>query len=165
MGRQWAQAGAGGGDSSCLLHPGWSQGSKRDESAVWAGQPGLAPPPPLSLAGQSACPWVPQCREGRAASSWPGGQAVLAPPAEDVLESYENPPPIVLPSEGFQVDLEADGLDDSIYQHLLYVRHFLWGLRSKPSPSGGPPQPEGLEVPLTAGWIQRLAAGPGEERE
>lgn len=71
------------------------------------------------------------------------------------------------------MDLEADGLDDSIYQHLLYVRHFLWGLRSKPSPSGGPPQPEGLEVPashwsvalaLTAGWIQRLAAGPGGER-
>ncbi|KAM5213649.1 ras-associating and dilute domain-containing protein isoform 3-T5 [Hipposideros larvatus] len=67
--------------------------------------------------------------------------------SDDVLESYENPPPIVLPSEGFQVDLEADGLDDSIYQHLLYVRHFLWGLRSKPSPSGGPPQPEGLEAP------------------
>ncbi|XP_023603687.1 ras-associating and dilute domain-containing protein, partial [Myotis lucifugus] len=57
--------------------------------------------------------------------------------SEDVLESYENPPPIVLPSEGFQVDLEADCPDDSIYQHLLYLRHFLWGLRSKPGARGG----------------------------
>lgn len=65
--------------------------------------------------------------------------------SEDVLESYENPPPIVLPSEGFQVDLEADCPDDSIYQHLLYVRHFLWGLRNKPSASGGAPQPQVLE--------------------
>ncbi|XP_015420636.1 PREDICTED: uncharacterized protein LOC102762072 [Myotis davidii] len=51
--------------------------------------------------------------------------------SEDVLESYENPPPIVLPSEGFQVDLEADCPDDSVYQHLLYLRHFLWGLRPR----------------------------------
>lgn len=96
------------------------------------------------------------------------------PPTDDVLESYENPPPIVLPSEGFQVDLEADSLDDSIYQHLLYVRHFLWGLRSKPSPCGGPPEPEGLAAPVsrrsvalafTVGWVQRLAAGPVEEWE
>ncbi|CAK6446403.1 unnamed protein product [Pipistrellus nathusii] len=67
--------------------------------------------------------------------------------AEDVLESYENPPPIVLPSEGFWVDLEADCPDDSIYQHLLHVRHFLWGLRNKPQPQGlegqHPPTPEG----------------------
>lgn len=67
--------------------------------------------------------------------------------SEDVLESYENPPPIVLPSEGFQVDLEADCPDDSIYQHLLYLRHFLWGLRSKSSPSDGTPQPQGLKGP------------------
>lgn len=73
------------------------------------------------------------------------------PPIEEVLESYENPPPIVLPSEGFQVDLEADCLDDSIYQHLLYIRHFLWSLRSKPSPSGGSSQLGGLEVPGAAG--------------
>ncbi|XP_008579584.1 PREDICTED: ras-associating and dilute domain-containing protein [Galeopterus variegatus] len=64
---------------------------------------------------------------------------------QDVLESYENPPPIVLPSEGFQVDLEADCLDDRIYQHILYIRHFLWSLRSKASPGGGPAQPECLE--------------------
>uniref|UniRef100_A0A4X1TLA0 Rap associating with DIL domain n=2 Tax=Sus scrofa TaxID=9823 RepID=A0A4X1TLA0_PIG len=62
--------------------------------------------------------------------------------SDEVLESYENPPPIVLPSEGFQVDLDADRLDDSIYQHLLYIRHFLWSLRSKPSASGGPAPPE-----------------------
>ncbi|KAM5300963.1 ras-associating and dilute domain-containing protein isoform 3-T3 [Glossophaga mutica] len=67
--------------------------------------------------------------------------------SEDVLESYENPPPIVLPSEGFQVDLEADCLDDGIYQHLLYLRHFLWGLQSKSSPGAGTPQPQGPEGP------------------
>ncbi|XP_023510955.2 ras-associating and dilute domain-containing protein isoform X1 [Equus caballus] len=82
-------------------------------------------------------------------SAWePGAQdSADAFKSEDVLESYENPPPIVLPSEGFQVDLEADCPDDSIYQHLLYIRHFLWSLRSKPGPGGGPPQPEGLEGP------------------
>lgn len=82
--------------------------------------------------------------DGQEVWSWPAGHAV-PPPAEEVLESYENPPPIVLPSEGFQVDLETDCLDDSIYQHLLYIRHFLWSLR-KPSPVGGPAQPE-CEVP------------------
>ncbi|XP_017750401.1 PREDICTED: ras-associating and dilute domain-containing protein isoform X3 [Rhinopithecus bieti] len=79
-------------------------------------------------------------------STWePGAQdSPEAFRSEDVLESYENPPPIVLPSEGFQVDLEADCLDDSIYQHLLYIRHFLWGLRSRASPGSpgsGAPQP------------------------
>uniref|UniRef100_A0A8D2JNR7 Ras-associating and dilute domain-containing protein n=1 Tax=Sciurus vulgaris TaxID=55149 RepID=A0A8D2JNR7_SCIVU len=64
--------------------------------------------------------------------------------AEDVLESYENPPPIVLPSEGFQVDLEADCPHDSVYQHLLYVRHFLWGLRPG-SPGSAAAQAAGLE--------------------
>ncbi|XP_053412860.1 ras-associating and dilute domain-containing protein isoform X2 [Nycticebus coucang] len=81
------------------------------------------------------------------ASTWePGARdSPAAFKSEDVLESYENPPPIVLPSEGFQVDLEADCLDDSIYQHLLYIRHFLWSLRSKASPGSGPAQPEGPE--------------------
>ncbi|XP_063671279.1 ras-associating and dilute domain-containing protein isoform X4 [Pan troglodytes] len=75
-------------------------------------------------------------------SAWePGAQdSPEAFRSEDVLESYENPPPIVLPSDGFQVDLEADCLDDSIYQHLLYIRHFLWGLRSRASP-GSPGRP------------------------
>ncbi|XP_045317306.1 ras-associating and dilute domain-containing protein isoform X3 [Leopardus geoffroyi] len=67
--------------------------------------------------------------------------------SEDVLESYENPPPIVLPSEGFQVNLEADCPDAGVYQQLLYLRHFLWSLRSKPSPGAGPPQPGCLEGP------------------
>lgn len=66
--------------------------------------------------------------------------------ADDILESYENPPPIVLPSQGFQVDLEADCVEDSIYQHLLYIRHFLWGLRGQASPDSGPAPPESIEV-------------------
>ncbi|XP_062035919.1 ras-associating and dilute domain-containing protein [Lepus europaeus] len=70
---------------------------------------------------------------------------------EDVLESYEHPPPIVLPSEGFQVDLDADCLDDSIYRHLLYIRHFLWGLRSQAGSGGNatwPAHGEGVH-PIT----------------
>ncbi|KTF73207.1 hypothetical protein cypCar_00028188 [Cyprinus carpio] len=55
----------------------------------------------------------------------------------DLLESFENHPPIVLPSAGFKVDLESDSVEDSIYRQLLYVRHFLWGLRSKSHPSNG----------------------------
>ncbi|XP_014441444.1 ras-associating and dilute domain-containing protein isoform X1 [Tupaia chinensis] len=80
-------------------------------------------------------------------SAWePGAQDCPAAfQSEDILESYENPPPIVLPSEGFQVDLEADCPDDGVYQHLLYIRHYLWSLRSKASPGCGPVQPECLE--------------------
>uniref|UniRef100_A0A8C6QT01 Ras-associating and dilute domain-containing protein n=1 Tax=Nannospalax galili TaxID=1026970 RepID=A0A8C6QT01_NANGA len=80
-------------------------------------------------------------------SAWePGAQdSPEAFQSEEVLESYENPPPIVLPSEGFQVDLEADCLDESIYQHLLYTRHFLWGLRGQASPGSGPAQTEVIE--------------------
>ncbi|XP_072319090.1 ras-associating and dilute domain-containing protein isoform X2 [Eucyclogobius newberryi] len=49
----------------------------------------------------------------------------------DLLESFENHPPIVLPSAGFRVDLDSDCVEDSIYRQLLYIRHFLWGLRTK----------------------------------
>nr|XP_057931304.1 ras-associating and dilute domain-containing protein isoform X2 [Doryrhamphus excisus] len=49
----------------------------------------------------------------------------------DLLESFENHPPIVLPSGGFSVDLDGERVEDSIYRQLLYVRHFLWGLRAK----------------------------------
>ncbi|KAK2507702.1 hypothetical protein MC885_019024 [Smutsia gigantea] len=63
------------------------------------------------------------------------------PSSQDVLESYENPPPIVWLSQGFQVDLEADCLDDSIYQHLLYIRQVLWGLQRRPSPRPVPHHP------------------------
>ncbi|KAL0608139.1 Ras-associating and dilute domain-containing protein [Plecturocebus cupreus] len=95
-------------------------------------------------------------------STWePGAQdSPNAFRSEDVLESYENPPPIVLPSESFQVDLEADCLDDSIYQHLLYIRHFLWGLRSRARPGGpgsGPPEPacpEGVHHTVPEGHLE-----------
>ncbi|KAK2918734.1 ras-associating and dilute domain-containing protein isoform X2 [Channa argus] len=49
----------------------------------------------------------------------------------DLLESFENHPPIVLPSSGFRVDLDSDCIEDSIYRQLLYIRHYLWGLRTK----------------------------------
>ncbi|KAI6076517.1 Ras-associating and dilute domain-containing protein [Aix galericulata] len=55
---------------------------------------------------------------------------------EGMLESFDNHPPIILPSGGFKVDLEVETLDDNIYRHLLYIRHFLWSLQSK-SPHGG----------------------------
>ncbi|XP_060116854.1 ras-associating and dilute domain-containing protein [Heteronotia binoei] len=58
---------------------------------------------------------------------------------DDILESFDNHPPIVLPSGGFKVDLEVEHLDDNIYRHLLYIRHFLWSLRSKsPHPNDTP---------------------------
>uniref|UniRef100_A0A3Q4GQY5 Ras-associating and dilute domain-containing protein n=1 Tax=Neolamprologus brichardi TaxID=32507 RepID=A0A3Q4GQY5_NEOBR len=49
----------------------------------------------------------------------------------DLLESFENHPPIVLPSSGFRVDLDSECVEDSIYRQLLYIRHYLWGLRTK----------------------------------
>ncbi|XP_061626345.1 ras-associating and dilute domain-containing protein isoform X3 [Phyllopteryx taeniolatus] len=49
----------------------------------------------------------------------------------DLLESFENHPPVVLPSGGFGVDLDGERVEDSVYRQLLYVRHFLWGLRAK----------------------------------
>eukprot|EP00066_Takifugu_rubripes_P021833 XP_011611099.1 PREDICTED: ras-associating and dilute domain-containing protein isoform X2 [Takifugu rubripes] len=49
----------------------------------------------------------------------------------DLLESFENHPPIMLPSAGFSVDLDSECVEDSIYRQLLYIRHFLWGLRTK----------------------------------
>ncbi|NXP13019.1 RADIL protein, partial [Thinocorus orbignyianus] len=55
---------------------------------------------------------------------------------DEVLESFDNHPPIILPSGGFKVDLEVETLDDNIYRHLLYIRHFLWSLQSK-SPHAG----------------------------
>ncbi|NXP44783.1 RADIL protein, partial [Heliornis fulica] len=54
----------------------------------------------------------------------------------EMLESFDNHPPIILPSGGFKVDLEVETLDDNIYRHLLYIRHFLWSLQSK-SPQAG----------------------------
>ncbi|XP_041257668.1 ras-associating and dilute domain-containing protein isoform X2 [Onychostruthus taczanowskii] len=76
---------------------------------------------------------------------------------DEVLESFDNHPPIILPSGGFKVDLEVETLDDNIYRHLLYIRHFLWSLQSRsPHTSEGLgsalpkkeacPTPEVLEV-------------------
>uniref|UniRef100_A0A667WNT4 Ras-associating and dilute domain-containing protein n=1 Tax=Myripristis murdjan TaxID=586833 RepID=A0A667WNT4_9TELE len=56
----------------------------------------------------------------------------------DLLESFENHPPIVLPSAGFKVDLDSECVEDSIYRQLLYIRHYLWGLPHSSPRSGGP---------------------------
>ncbi|XP_061455649.1 ras-associating and dilute domain-containing protein isoform X4 [Rhineura floridana] len=96
---------------------------------------------------------------------------------EDVLESFDSHPPIMLPSGGFKVDLEAEHLDDNVYQHLLYIRHFLWSLHSRSphpsdSPNAEPPKTEAIgcqtspqvdsettsALPTTAsayGWLNR----------
>ncbi|XP_043945427.1 ras-associating and dilute domain-containing protein isoform X2 [Protopterus annectens] len=55
---------------------------------------------------------------------------------EEILEHFDNHPPIVLPTGNFKVDLEEDPLNDNVYRHLLYIRHFLWSLRSKISTNG-----------------------------
>ncbi|XP_047199717.1 ras-associating and dilute domain-containing protein [Hippoglossus stenolepis] len=57
----------------------------------------------------------------------------------DLLESFENHPPIVLPSAGFRVDLDSECVEDSIYRQLLYIRHYLWGLRTKTQPHANAP--------------------------
>ncbi|NXF16757.1 RADIL protein, partial [Rhodinocichla rosea] len=75
-------------------------------------------------------------------SAWQPTSADLHPSlclSDEVLESFDNHPPIILPSGGFKVDLEVETLDDNIYRHLLYIRHFLWSLQSRsPHSSEGP---------------------------
>uniref|UniRef100_A0A674JKF8 Ras-associating and dilute domain-containing protein n=1 Tax=Terrapene triunguis TaxID=2587831 RepID=A0A674JKF8_9SAUR len=68
---------------------------------------------------------------------------------DEVLESFDNHPPIVLPSGGFKVDLEVETLDDNVYRHLLYIRHFLWSLRSKSPHASDLPESEPLKVTIT----------------
>ncbi|NXC51437.1 RADIL protein, partial [Penelope pileata] len=80
----------------------------------------------------SVTAWQPHGEESVAAFQ----HAPALCPTDEVLESFDNHPPIVLPSSGFKVDLEVETLDDNIYRHLLYVRHFLWSLQSK-SPRAG----------------------------
>ncbi|XP_051941162.1 ras-associating and dilute domain-containing protein [Hippocampus zosterae] len=88
----------------------------------------------------------------------------------DLLESFENHPPIVLPSGGFGVDLDAERVEDSVYRQLLYVRHFLWGLRAKThatlangnNNNAADVQRELLPLPLTHG-SPRSASGDGEQ--
>ncbi|NWU99925.1 RADIL protein, partial [Upupa epops] len=75
---------------------------------------------------------------------------------DEMLESFDNHPPIILPSGGFKVDLEVETLDDNIYRHLLYIRHFLWSLQSKsPHSSEGPGS-----APLKVAWTPRRAITP-----
>ncbi|XP_071427321.1 ras-associating and dilute domain-containing protein [Pithys albifrons albifrons] len=71
---------------------------------------------------------------------------------DETLESFDNHPPIILPSGGFKVDLEVETLDDNIYRHLLYIRHFLWSLQSKSphtseGPGSAPPKKEACTTP------------------
>ncbi|NXS42410.1 RADIL protein, partial [Balaeniceps rex] len=77
---------------------------------------------------------------------------------DEMLESFDNHPPIILPSGGFKVDLEVETLDDNIYRHLLYIRHFLWSLQSKsPRTSEGP----GSAPPKVACTPRRGCSAPG----
>jgi len=56
------------------------------------------------------------------------------------------------------VDLEVETLDDNIYRHLLYIRHFLWSLQSKsPHASEGP----GSAPPKVACTPRRGCSSPG----
>ncbi|XP_075292437.1 LOW QUALITY PROTEIN: ras-associating and dilute domain-containing protein [Opisthocomus hoazin] len=71
---------------------------------------------------------------------------------DEMLESFDNHPPIILPGGGFKVDLEVETLDDNIYRHLLYIRHFLWSLQSKSphaseGPGSAPPKKEARATP------------------
>ncbi|XP_019350348.1 ras-associating and dilute domain-containing protein isoform X1 [Alligator mississippiensis] len=77
-------------------------------------------------------------------AAWQPGEedSALASRTDEVLESFDNHPPIILPSGGFQVDLEVETLDDNVYRHLLYIRHFLWSLRSKSPHAGDSLEPE-----------------------
>ncbi|NXY50719.1 RADIL protein, partial [Ceuthmochares aereus] len=96
---------------------------------------------------------------------------------EEMLESFDNHPPIILPSGGFKVDLEVETLDDNIYRHLLYIRHFLWSLQSKTPPTGegpgsAPPKAcpsnlicgKGGEGRISAGSAPLLPAPPSPRR-
>ncbi|NXG60782.1 RADIL protein, partial [Hemiprocne comata] len=95
-------------------------------------------------------------------TAWQPGEEESPPPSlhlsDEVLESFDNHPPIILPSGGFKVDLEVEMLDDNIYRHLLYIRHFLWSLQSKnPHNSEGP----GLAPPKVVCTPQRGCSFPG----
>lgn len=83
------------------------------------------------------------------------GTSTSLPPSlrlsDELLESFDNHPPIILPSGGFKVDLEVETLDDNIYRHLLYIRHFLWSLQSKSSHTGAGPGSAPPKVPHRGG--------------
>ncbi|XP_039416424.1 ras-associating and dilute domain-containing protein [Corvus cornix cornix] len=80
---------------------------------------------------------------------------------DEMLESFDNHPPIILPSGGFKVDLEVETLDDNIYKHLLYIRHFLWSLQSKsPHTSEGPSSAPLKKEACTAPEVLEVSEGP-----
>ncbi|KAJ8364011.1 hypothetical protein SKAU_G00128420 [Synaphobranchus kaupii] len=83
----------------------------------------------------------------------------------DLLESFENHPPIVLPSSGFKVDLECDAVDDNIYRQLLYVRHFLWGLRKGSPSTNGSADWQGLQREQPQSHSSPRVAAPQGEGE
>ncbi|XP_053552920.1 ras-associating and dilute domain-containing protein, partial [Bombina bombina] len=67
---------------------------------------------------------------------WMPGHEESPVACENIMETFDNHPPIILPSEGFKVKLEGNSMHENIYRHLLYIRHFLWGLRRSPSEPG-----------------------------
>ncbi|KAM4632321.1 ras-associating and dilute domain-containing protein isoform 1-T2 [Discoglossus pictus] len=75
---------------------------------------------------------------------------------ENVMESFDNHPPIILPTEGFKVELEGDSVHENIYRHLLYMRHFLWGLRRTP------PGAEDLQREAPTGHTQMVRGHAGD---
>uniref|UniRef100_A0A3B4YLV4 Ras-associating and dilute domain-containing protein n=1 Tax=Seriola lalandi dorsalis TaxID=1841481 RepID=A0A3B4YLV4_SERLL len=77
----------------------------------------------------------------------------------DLLESFENHPPIVLPSAGFRVDLDSECVEDSIYRQLLYIRHYLWGLRTKTQTHTSTPS---VNLDMVKSCSPR-SGGPGDE--
>ncbi|KAL2086030.1 hypothetical protein ACEWY4_017089 [Coilia grayii] len=87
----------------------------------------------------------------------------------DLLESFENHPPIVLPSGGFRVDVEREGVEENLYRQLLYVKHFLWGLRQREDPavqsSPRPNERSHLRGEGEGEVRQRRRGGEGESRE
>ncbi|XP_074696380.1 ras-associating and dilute domain-containing protein [Strix aluco] len=101
-------------------------------------------------------------------TAWQAGEeespAAFQP--DEMLESFDNHPPIILPSGGFKVDLEVEALDDNIYRHLLYIRHFLWSLQSKSphaseGPGSAPPKKEACTTPDVLEVSESLAAALG----
>ncbi|XP_058705311.1 ras-associating and dilute domain-containing protein isoform X2 [Poecile atricapillus] len=80
---------------------------------------------------------------------------------DEMLESFDNHPPIILPSGGFKVDLEVETLDDNIYRHLLYIRHFLWSLQSRsPHTSEGPASALPKKEACTTPEVLEVSEGP-----
>ncbi|KAI4832278.1 hypothetical protein KUCAC02_015251, partial [Chaenocephalus aceratus] len=88
----------------------------------------------------------------------------------DLLESFENHPPIVLPSGGFRVDLESECVEDSIYRQLLYIRHYLVHTHSNGTNTADWPDvqrellPPAHSSPRSGGPGEEVTGEPGEDR-